>query len=318
VSHEAVTWAMDDAPMLLTDKGKPDTTSRHVLQVLAEHAHPNGGGARPSVMRIQYRSGYDRRTVQRALRRLEDGNLITPEGVVNGCTVYRLALKLKRPASDWAGLEAEEVRQRDADAERQRRSRAKRVTHSDDVTVTDAESVTDLDCHALSVPTSRTQNPDVTDGTPPEPSVEPPGEPSLSPRVPQPTAEEPPAPASERETIAALDKTTKRLTAAQKAVRGIVPLEDEPAFIAWITAKHQPDGPGWWRTVARNGDFHDHADTWRADRAATVQQRASPALPRWCTHCGDGFPAEHNAKFRTTNGKPCKACHPDHVKDTAA
>jgi DNA-binding transcriptional ArsR family regulator len=134
---------MDDAPMLLTEKGKPDTTSRHVLQALAEHAHRDGGGARPSNLRLQYRTGYDRRTVQRALRRLEDGKLITAEGVVRGCTEYRLALAMVRPQSDWTELEAEEEQLREAAAERKRRSRAKAVTHSTPVTVTHSDDVTE-------------------------------------------------------------------------------------------------------------------------------------------------------------------------------
>ncbi len=129
--------------MLLTEKGKPDTTSRHVLQALAEHAHRDGGGARPSVLRLQYRTGYDRRTVQRALRRLEDGKLITAEGVVYGCTQWRLSLHLVRPESDWTLLEQEEENLREATAVRVRRHRAKRVTHSDDVTVTHSDDVTE-------------------------------------------------------------------------------------------------------------------------------------------------------------------------------
>jgi DNA-binding transcriptional ArsR family regulator len=134
---------MDDAPMLLTDKGKPDTTARHILQALAEHAHRNGTGAHPSILRLQYRTGYDRRTVQRALRRLEDGDLIKAAGSVQGRTQWRLSIEQVRPASDWAALEAEEEAERSAATERQRRSRARRVTHSNDVTVTHADAVTE-------------------------------------------------------------------------------------------------------------------------------------------------------------------------------
>jgi hypothetical protein len=153
---------MDDAPMLLTEKGKPDTTARHVLQALAEHAHRDGGGARPSLLKLQYRTGYDRRTVQRALRRLEDGQLIDAEGVVRGCTQYRLALHLVRPASDWTELEAEEERLRESAAERKRRSRAKGVTHSDDVTVTASNDVTEEMSRTLR--TAVTHSDDVTEG----------------------------------------------------------------------------------------------------------------------------------------------------------
>ena len=143
MSHEAVKWAMDDAPMLLTDKGKPDTTARGVLQALAEHAHKDGSGAHPSVLRLQYRTGYDRRTVQRALRRNETGGLIAATGETNGRTIWKLALHLKRPASDWADLERAEEEERGAAAERKRRSRSKAVTHSPSVTVTHSDAVTE-------------------------------------------------------------------------------------------------------------------------------------------------------------------------------
>lgn len=164
MSTEAVTWAMDHAPMPRTGKGKPDTTARHVLQVLAEHASPTGTDAHPSVLRIQYRSGYDRTTVQRALRRLEDADLIVRTGTTEGRTRYSLSMELHRPATDWSELEREEDDFRAAAAERKRRSRAKRVTHAESVTVTDAEGVTVTDaesvtegCHALKVRSSRTE-----------------------------------------------------------------------------------------------------------------------------------------------------------------
>jgi DNA-binding IclR family transcriptional regulator len=164
VSTEAVTWAMDRAPMPRTEKGKPDTTARHVLQALAEHASPAGTDAHPSVLRIQYRTGYDRATVQRALRRLEKAELITKDGTKEGRTRYKLAMELRRPATDWSDLEREEDEFRAAAAERKRRSRSKGVTHAESVTVTDsegvtvthAESVTD-ECHALKVRSSRTE-----------------------------------------------------------------------------------------------------------------------------------------------------------------
>ncbi|MFD8687807.1 helix-turn-helix domain-containing protein [Streptomyces sp. NPDC059651] len=145
MSTEAVTWAMDDAPMLRTDKGRPDSTARHVLQVLAEHARPDGSNSHPSHLRIQYRTGYDERTIQRALRRLESGGLIKGDGSVNGRRRWRLQLHRRRPAFDWAELEAEAEDAKKQAAERQRKSRQKRVTPPESVTVTDAESVTEPD-----------------------------------------------------------------------------------------------------------------------------------------------------------------------------
>ncbi|WP_216588549.1 helix-turn-helix domain-containing protein [Streptomyces brasiliscabiei] len=142
MSTEAVTWAMDDAPMLRTEKDRPDSTARHVLQVLAEHARPDGSNAHPSILRIQYRTGYDERTVQRALRRLDAGGLIKKQGTVQGRTKWKLQLHLRRPEFDWAELEAEAEDGKRQAAERQRRARAKRVTQSEAVTVTPGESVT--------------------------------------------------------------------------------------------------------------------------------------------------------------------------------
>ncbi|MGY1579193.1 helix-turn-helix domain-containing protein [Streptomyces sp. MN13] len=145
MSTEAVNWAMDDAPMLRTASGKPDATARHVLQALAEHADKKGRNAHPSVTRLQYRTGLDRRTVQRALRRLEDGGLIGRDGTVQDRIRWRLSIHLVRPASDWEELErAEEAARADA-KERKRRSRAKTVTHAESVTVTDTECVTEGD-----------------------------------------------------------------------------------------------------------------------------------------------------------------------------
>ncbi|HEY9369102.1 helix-turn-helix domain-containing protein [Streptomyces sp.] len=149
MSTEAVNWAMDHAPMLRTEKGKPDTTARHVLQALAEHARPDGSNAHPSVLRIQYRTGYDRTTVQRALRRLENGGLIRKDGTTENRTRWQLAVELVRPATDWKELEREEDEFRAAAAERKRRSRAKGVTHAEFVTVTDSKGVTVTDAESV-------------------------------------------------------------------------------------------------------------------------------------------------------------------------
>jgi len=158
LSTEAYEWALDHAPMLRTEKGKPDTTARHVLQVLAEHARPDGSNSHPSVLRVQYRTGYDRTTVQRALRRLEKGGLIVRAGSVDGRTRWTLSVSLRRPESDWSDLEREEEDFRSAAAERKRRSRSKGVTHSESVTVTDGNGVTVTDAESVTA--------DVTDSTP--------------------------------------------------------------------------------------------------------------------------------------------------------
>lgn len=166
MSTDAVTWAMDHAPMLRTDKGKPDTTARHVLQALAEHARPDGTGACPSVLRIQYRTGYDRTTVQRALRRLEKGELIARDGMSEGRTRWKLAMHLRRPETDWSDLEREEDDFRAAAAERKRRSRSKGVTHSASVTVTHSEPATERDIQPTPDDVTDAESVTVTDAEP--------------------------------------------------------------------------------------------------------------------------------------------------------
>ncbi|MFE2140240.1 helix-turn-helix domain-containing protein [Streptomyces sp. NPDC059456] len=144
MSHEAVKWAMDDAPMLRTPAGKPDTTARHVLQAMAEHANAQGRNCHPSEQRIQYRTGYDRRTVQRAQRRLELAHLIKRDGTVQDRIRWKLALGTVRPASDWDDIERAAEAERAATAERVRRHRKTRdVTDAGSVTETDANAVTE-------------------------------------------------------------------------------------------------------------------------------------------------------------------------------
>ena len=127
----------------------------------------------------------------------------------------------------------------------------------------------------------------------------------------------------ERETHAALPENQTRTdrpvpTAAQLAVRaaGVVPLADESAFIAWVTAKHQVRSPGFWRASA--ADIPELAAAWRADGAATTRP-ATSAIPPWCGNCGDNNPAaKFNPRFRYLgedgdDRKKCPDCHPDMV-----
>lgn len=140
MSYQAVSWAFYDAPHLLTDKGLPDATARSVLAVLAEHADDQGANAHPSPLRIKYATGWDVRTVQRALDRLEAGRLITATGVTrSGTTIWKLSMHVTRPADEWDNLRADaQETKRDESAKRKaRRDRQKSMPRSD---VRDAES----------------------------------------------------------------------------------------------------------------------------------------------------------------------------------
>ena len=142
---------------------------------------------------------------------------------------------------------------------------------------------------------------------------------SLSPSTPTDPPQPPATPSTERETPAAPHGPT----AAQRAVRtsNAVALEDEAAFITWVTNKHQPRSPRWWRTAAP--DLPELADTWRAQQTkATTQHPAGPRLPDWCGHCADQNPAAaHNPRLRYTDTptgpQPCTTCHPDAIPAAA-
>ncbi|MEV4122905.1 hypothetical protein [Micromonospora sp. NPDC049645] len=127
MSYQAVSWALNRAPMLMTDKGHPDTTCRFVLCVLAERAKEDGTDARPSILLISYETGFDERTVKNALRRLKSGALIAADGKDrNGVTRWKLSMHLERDPSEWQFLlaAADEKRRRDTAARAAHRARA--------------------------------------------------------------------------------------------------------------------------------------------------------------------------------------------------
>lgn len=128
---------------------------------------------------------------------------------------------------------------------------------------------------------------------------------TLSPPEPQ----EPPIASGERETDAPPDQATT----AQRIVRvsGVVAVEDEQAFIAWVRAKHPPAGPQFWRTVAAAGDLPELAEAWRADQPS---RPGLSLIPDWCQHCNRGKPPASIAErlTETPDGRlePCRDCHP--------
>lgn len=173
MSVEAVKWALYEAPMLLTPAGKPDTTARFVLVVFAEHADKDGRNAYPGPARVKFVTGLDVRTVERAVRRLEDGKLLERDGfTAAGSVKWKLRVDLLRPASDWEEIEALQQAEREAVAARVRKHRSARTSEAP---VTDAESVTG----ALVTDSASVRNGFevryVTDATPGEPPLEPPG-----------------------------------------------------------------------------------------------------------------------------------------------
>lgn len=309
MSVEAVKWAMNDAPMLRTDKGKPDTTARHLLAALAEHAHPNGREAYPAVPLLQWKTGYSRRTVQEALGRLEGAGLIKATGMKRGSTVYALALHLTRPASDKAEISAATEQRRAATAERVRRHRAKDVTPSDSVTVTPPNDVTEPEVTPFDGVRNAVEQRSVTPSDAPKPSVEPSGK-SLSPHLPQQTRDSPAAP-GERE----INGDEQMVLAAYAAALGRKPTTAVAQKIRDQAGKLIADGlPAWWI----------------ADRARELVERGWTDLAKHCDMSAvpveivrpadEDKPCTAHSKFSRMIPDPstgdlvnCPACHPDEL-----
>ena len=75
MSIEAITWALNTAPI---PSGRNAATLAFVLVGLANHADPDGHNAFPAVATLVRYTRLSERSVQYALRNLEDLRLITP------------------------------------------------------------------------------------------------------------------------------------------------------------------------------------------------------------------------------------------------
>lgn len=298
MSKEAVAWAMNDAPMLLTDSGKPDTTARFVLSALAEHAHPDGTNAFPAVPRLQYKTGFSRRTVQDALTRLETGGLIVAAGMKGETVNWTLAMRQKRPGSDWEQIDAETEKRRAATAERVRRHRAKDVTPSDSVTVTPPNGVTsEPDVTPFDDASNAVEQRSVTPSDAPEPVVKEPVVEPLSAAVPETDPPEPPAgPVGEREDSPLVDKLKGIHDATGDEVRAVL---DQVGREGWCK-----NLPAWALSEMGGIDF-----TERLAKIRAVPLVAS--VDPWQT-CACERP------FRAPEPGRCRECREQTVQPEAA
>lgn len=108
------------------------------------------------------------------------------------------------------------------------------------------------------------------------------------------------------------------LSLAERVVRDsrVVADDERETFIDWINNQHQPRGPAWWRTVAKNGDLADLAEKWRAQH---TEQAPAASLPPCCSLCLDENPAARiNPRLRWRDDQPCPDCHPDMQRSEAS
>lgn len=145
MSYEAVKWAMDDAPMLLTPAGRPDSTARYVLAARAERASADGTDTHAAITDVMWRTGYDERTVRRAERRLEAAGLMVPAGMTHwGTPRWNLDMSKVRTAEERVAFEAAFEAEKAAEAERQKAIRERRkaaAAATSDEPRTDSNSV---------------------------------------------------------------------------------------------------------------------------------------------------------------------------------
>ncbi|HEY2128715.1 MAG TPA: helix-turn-helix domain-containing protein [Streptosporangiaceae bacterium] len=76
MSVEAISWALNLAPVPAGRGGQPSSECKFVLVGLANHDGPDGAGAFPSVATLVRYTGLSERTVRACLDRLEAESII--------------------------------------------------------------------------------------------------------------------------------------------------------------------------------------------------------------------------------------------------
>ena len=90
MSVEAISWALNLAPVPADRSGQPSTACKFVLVGLANHAGPDGSGAFPSVATLVRHTSLSERTVRTCLDRLE------ADGIIRPCDPAIVAARIKR------------------------------------------------------------------------------------------------------------------------------------------------------------------------------------------------------------------------------
>jgi Helix-turn-helix domain len=90
VSVEAISWALNLAPVPADRGGQPSSACKFVLVGLANHAGPDGTAAFPSVATLVRYTGLSERTVRACLDRLQ------AEGLISPCDPDIVAARIKR------------------------------------------------------------------------------------------------------------------------------------------------------------------------------------------------------------------------------
>jgi len=90
VSVEAISWALNLAPVPADRGGQPSSACKFVLVGLANHAGPDGTGAFPPVATLVRYTGLSERTARTCLDRLQ------AQGIIGPCDPDIVAARIKR------------------------------------------------------------------------------------------------------------------------------------------------------------------------------------------------------------------------------
>src|SRR5215510_9784668 len=96
VSVEAISWALNLAPVPADRGGQPSSACKFVLVGLANHAGPDGAGAFPSVATLVRYTGLSERTVRTCLDRLEAAGIVSPCDPASAMMCDRCASVIRR------------------------------------------------------------------------------------------------------------------------------------------------------------------------------------------------------------------------------
>ena len=173
MSHEAITWALEQAPIPPTEKGKGNPTTKLVVVTLAHHANSEGRNSHPSIDLLCAETELSASTVRESLAQAEACGLIKRDGKVKGGTTnWTLNLALQRETSIKDRKTANAEKRKKADAERQARRRARKaVEAAEAAAVTPGTGVTNKDVTPVTGVMSRREPADVTPVTGPEQSL---------------------------------------------------------------------------------------------------------------------------------------------------
>lgn len=127
MSGRAFQWALNEAPMLTTERGHKDTTARFVLVALADKAHGDPPVSYVSVPVLGVITGFDRTVIQRALDRLSVAGLIAVAGKRGKTIVWRLDMSQTRGTSVLEEVNGSVELERGRARERMRRLRGVRA-----------------------------------------------------------------------------------------------------------------------------------------------------------------------------------------------